>query len=446
MGVPGISRCQLSVIRSFVFLGLISMDLGDDNVAVLSRGPVPFNNRLPPPSWSMYEEWFYTLPHSPVDIEREISFLIKTGYGTGSRISPILDAIGRNAAAPDIVVVADFGPSNSSSPYRYKGEGIKVHNVFEVMLQNDELSWMASRPKFRQYSALKAAIDSGDRESAQEATTAFGWELDTIKFIPGMKLLYDEMLNKKWYVILDDDTYPILPSLQFLLERLDHTIPQYIGNPVGDRIPRFAHGRSSIILSHAAMEALFGHAQNHQVVLEAYADSLVEKCGDQVVATALMKIRVALDERFAGLFNGFELPLTTRIWPHRFCLPLVAFHRMSTPERMEDAADRFQDSQEEVKDDLSLGNGDHVGEDGELSMSSEKIQDEIACSERCSGSPACLAWTWNGWNGTCHTSPWLIVGAPRQDGARQFTHSGIEVSRVELLKDRCSKLMKLIRE
>ncbi|KAK3348435.1 hypothetical protein B0H65DRAFT_175646 [Neurospora tetraspora] len=64
-------------------------------------------------------------------------------------------------------------------------------------------------------------------------------------------LAYSKFPNKKWYLLVDDDTYLVQPSLKPLLAHLG-SVPYYIGNAVGDFRIRFAHGGSGIILSQGA--------------------------------------------------------------------------------------------------------------------------------------------------------------------------------------------------
>ena len=116
-----------------------------------------------------------------------------------------------------------------------------------------------------------------------------------------MELLYKQMPHKKWYIILDDDTYLITPSIELLLSHLDPREAQYIGNAVGDYRGRFAHGGSAVLLTGEAMKRLFSRPN---IVAEAYLESLDETWGDRLVATTFQKLGVYLDERHSHYFNG----------------------------------------------------------------------------------------------------------------------------------------------
>lgn len=232
------------------------------------------------------------------------------------------------------------------------------------------------------------------------------------------------MPHKKWYIILDDDTYLIRPSMRLLLQHLDPDIPQYIGNPVGDFKARFAHGGSSVILSRPVLQRLF--TQNQKVVSAAYSEGLTETWGDKLVATALMKIGIYLDERYERFFNG-ESPLATRIWPDRFCLPIVAFHSLADPKRMREAGEVFAHLDNPVlwsdlwkiyrAPDLDnmLDTPIRMGEDyvGRIDQSTTTIMNLAGpntCLEACGRLSRCLAWTWDGGSRSCNISPWMMIG------------------------------------
>ena len=90
------------------------------------------------------------------------------------------------------------------------------------------------------------------------------------------------MPDKKWYLIVDDDTYLVEQSLRMLLEYLDPNVPHYVSNAVGDYRARFAHGGSGVVLPQAAVRRLLAHPE---VVTAAHRQSLDEIWGDRLLAT-----------------------------------------------------------------------------------------------------------------------------------------------------------------
>ena len=275
---------------------------------------------------------------------------------------------------------------------------------------------------------------------------AIASETDASKFIPGLKLALDLMPHKKWYIMIDDDTYLVRPSMHLLLEHLDPNTPQYLGNAVGDFRGRFAHGGSAVLLSRPSLERLFG--QSPKAVGDAYNNALTETWGDKLVATSLIKIGIYLDERYVRFFNG-ERPLTTRISINRFCSPLATFHSLADPQRMKEIAEAFKDLNKPVlwhdiwnmyhHANLSSmlaepikPEEDHVGRTDEQSTVIGNTMDVTACLNTCQGRSDCLAWTWDKAAKQCRISPWMIVGE-KSPGI----YSGLNTPRVRKFLETC---------
>ncbi|KIH86293.1 hypothetical protein SPBR_08305 [Sporothrix brasiliensis 5110] len=291
----------------------------------------------------------------------DVGVILKTGYGTQHRVSAQIEALGLRPHTVDgnnMIVIGDWA---GEVVYGDKGEQIFVHDVIAPVLDSGILGSRANCARAEKYRALAAAVHAGDDVEAMRISKSDGWELDAMKFIPGLELAYQTMPNKNWYLLLDDDTFVIPSSLRLLLAHLDHSVPHYIGNAVGDFRGRFAHGGSAIVLSREAVTLLLGSgssrvlavaaaaaASNRQqgittnsyksglappLLHQAYVDSITETWGDKLLATTLMRVGVYLDERFARLFNGAR-PRATRISADRFCMPLVSFHALAKPEQM----------------------------------------------------------------------------------------------------------------
>jgi hypothetical protein len=271
--------------------------------------------------------------------------------------------------------------------------------------------------------------------------------LTRLQFIMGMDLMYERMPKKKWYIILDDDTFLIKPSLELFLSHLNPKHPYYIGNAVGDYKGRFAHGGSGVLISGAAMQRLFNHPD---IVKSAYLNSLDETWGDKLVATTLQQVGVYIDERYNHHFNG-ESPELTRVTADRFCSPLISFHGLRGPGQMAAVGRTLATVRDPVlwgdlwqlfgpyaiqdlaREPAQRGQ-DHVGAgtEDERTKVWEGVETSEECRRRCGGS--CLAWTWEEDKGRCLASPWMLIGS---DGARGKT-SGVNWSRVERLLWHCS--------
>lgn len=287
------------------------------------------------------------------------------------------------------------------------------------------------------------------------SVSLIGIQADPVQFIMGMELMYERMPNKKWYVILDDDTYVLSPSLRAFLGHLDPKEPHYLGNAVGDYSGRFAHGGSGIVVSGETMKRLFSQPE---IVAAAYIESLDAKWGDKLVATTLQKVGIYLDERFSHHFNG-EPPRLTRITSDRFCSPIISFHQLRQGGGMEGVADAVKKVKEPVLwshiykifrgytlkslgDDLIQKGRDYVGpKDG--TMKWPKIDTPEECRQKCvRDSRYCMAWTHDSEKKECFTSPWMVIGrgkgndAPESLDPKRAT-SGINGPKIEALQQRC---------
>lgn len=233
------------------------------------------------------------------------------------------------------------------------------------------------------------------------------------------------MPKKKWYLMVDDDTYVLKESMSLLLGHLNYAKSQYLGNPVGDFKGRFAHGGSSAIISGAAMKKLF--EDYPQVAAAAHLESPTAIYGDKLLSTTLMKLGIYLDEAYSRLFNG-ENPHATRIWGDRFCVPLVSFHALGSGNAMEQTGDTFKALKEPVfwrqlakiygaaewdtylKEPIRV-NMNYVGRLDEHSTTIKNVNTVEDCLHNCqSRGGECLAWTWSQSVKECYVAPWAVIG------------------------------------
>lgn len=273
------------------------------------------------------------------------------------------------------------------------------------------------------------------------------------------------MPHRKWYLLVDDDTYLVQPSLNLILSHLDPAVPHYLGNAVGDYRQRFAHGGSAIALSHAALRALFPPAPappqprprpRNVVVDAARRESLTETWGDRLLARALLRRGVPVDEGASRFFNG-EPPWAARLRGDRFCAPVAAFHRLAAPGAMAGVGRVFRRRRGAAAGaaagpvrwvDLWAMYGapawgtyaatplrrgwDHVGALDEQTRTVEGARSAGRCWRLCQASRTCLAWTWEGETGLCHMSPWVTVGTEAEGKV-----SGVHVERTMKLAEAC---------
>ncbi|RFU75377.1 glycosyltransferase family 31 [Trichoderma arundinaceum] len=395
------------------------------------------------------DSWLNQHPEPyPLSLRSDVGYLIKTGYGTRHRIPALLDAFSRSGDIlgeedSNFVVVGDWTAANET------GSRLpRVYNVVNMTMETKVDPLLRDHPRFWKYRALQEAVDSADEDKAREVGRNVGWELDALKFIMGMELAYEQLPNKKWYIILDDDTFLIGPSLYLLLSHLDPTRPQYIGNAVGDYKTRFAHGGSGIVLSGEAMRRLFDRPD---IVAQSYIDSLDETWGDRLVGLTLIKLGIYLNERYSHHFNG-EPPERARVQRDRFCSPIVSLHGLRRPGAMEAIGHAFSKRDQpvvwgelwELFADTSLRRAgsepvrqmrDHVGPTGEGTTTWEKIASADACRSKCRNRKSCLAWTYDRETRACRISPWMVIG----DNNAETEESGLDWHMVEPLLQRCGR-------
>jgi hypothetical protein len=260
------------------------------------------------------------------------------------------------------------------------------------------------------------------------------------------------MPHKKWYLLVDDDTYVVQDSMKLLLERLNPNKQHYIGNPVGNWRCRFAHGGSSVIMSGAAVRNLYS-PHNKRLVAESNRESLTETWGDRQLASTFIRIGIYLDETYMNLFNG-ERPSISWIRPDRFCAPVISFHGHANPDDMRQTGETFRRIRkivrwfdlwamngapppERFKKDPLRKNWDHIGRLDERIWTTTNQKSADECRVACRETPGqqCLAWTWEENEHKCHRSPWMIVGAKAEGKI-----TGLNEGRVSELAAACKKL------
>ncbi|KAK0727844.1 hypothetical protein B0T26DRAFT_146874 [Lasiosphaeria miniovina] len=398
------------------------------------------------------ENWVFAPPRRPINLREDALVIVKTGYGTQQRVQAWFESLSDKSELHDFLLVGDY----TSQPHKhfvYRGQELPVHDVVNQTLSQKVLSNQQMHPRVIKYQELTAAIESGDKEHSLELAKSSGWELDALKFISALELAYAKFPYKKWFILVDDDTYLIQPSLKQFLSQLDAEHPYYLGNVVGSFSARFAHGGSAIILSHKTMRNLL--LKNQPVVSRAHSETLSEPWGDRLLARTLIRTGVFLDERWSHLFSG-ETPRLSKIRADRFCSPILSFHSLHSPKEMVATGKLYQDVKKPV---LWIDlwemfrapapwrsgvqtvrqNWDHVGdpETGDPSTVSTvwygvKTADE--CAKKCkTHSKVCMAWAWSPKFGNqCRVSPWMTVGHEAE-----HVQSGFNEPRVKKLEMNC---------
>ncbi|KAI1661039.1 glycosyltransferase family 31 protein [Daldinia decipiens] len=401
-----------------------------------------YQNAIPSDSW-LFKPQSY-----PIDPNNDIGIVIKTGFGTKQRVSAALQALSSESLNADTIVVQDFPLFPDQKNYTLaSGKEVPVIDIIGWNIERGSLRGQEQQERVMKYINLADAVDGEEWMLADTLGKDMGWELDAMKFLSSLEYIWHTMPKKKWYVMLDDDTYIIKSSLALLLGHLNYGKPQFIGNPVGDYKGRFPHGGSSVVMSGAALSKLY--EEHPEVVAEGHQESATAIWGDKLLSTTFMKIGIYLDETYRRLFNG-EPPWMTRMWVDRFCLPLVSFHGLGNDDAMLHVGDTFKNMTEPVFW-RQLGkiygapnfgsfiaepirsNVDYVGRLDEYSKTVDKVAEVDACVQICHDhSTECLAWTFDPGRQQCHTARWAILGE-----VAEGRFSGINGQLAQKLEDSC---------
>jgi len=221
--------------------------------------------------------------------------------------------------------------------------------------------------------------------------------------------------NKKWYIMIDDDTYIHLGNL---LEHLSHYDPEedyYMGGPrlfkncggVKEYSYAFAHGGSGIVISSSAMKKLYdGTPSCYEALKTCWA-------GDIMIGVCFHDhLNVSMKEMF-NLFHG-ETPygIGWNAWPYSPCERPLTFHHL-LPQQISKlhALERSRATQHHP---LGLINHADVVEEFYLSHAGNPpvgIEDVLMfyndydkrsitsspahCRDRCKNQVGCITWSWS---------------------------------------------------
>ncbi|KXJ91765.1 hypothetical protein Micbo1qcDRAFT_57705 [Microdochium bolleyi] len=373
------------------------------------------------------DAWLFKEQRYPVNPAKDIGIIVKTGYGTRDRVPRALYALANETLFTDVIVTQDF-PASSSPKHQHtlNGKTVPVIDIVGWNLERGALAGAEHMERLSKYKHLASAVEAEEWQLADGLGKSMGWELDALKFLSSLEYVWLNMPKKKWYIMLDDDSYIIKHSMNLLLGHLNPAKPQLIGNPVGDYKGRFPHGGSSVIISGSAMSKLFD--LNPQVVAQGHLESASITWGDKLLSITFMKIGVYLDEKYRRMFNG-ENPWMTRMWVDRFCTPLMSFHALGDSETMEHVSITFGKLTKPVfwreladiygapsfssfLEEPARANMEYVGRLDEYSTTVQHVDSVERCMHICQVEhfERCLAWSYDSHGKLCHFAPWAIIG------------------------------------
>lgn len=213
------------------------------------------------------------------DIMHDVAVIIKTGHEVSSTRLKYLREIGwmsLGRRVPNLLVVSDTNGPGVVGMREYGKELIFAADAAAAAIEGFA----------NQTSADQNGIDNQNsrttvrsRGKPKKWFSSKGWRGDKDKNLPAFHLARSLYPGKKWYIMLDDDTYIFLDN--FARFTLDHSEPEEVATPFytgkifliancaqwgrhGENLVQkkgptaaFAHGGSGIVLNGAAMDAIY---------------------------------------------------------------------------------------------------------------------------------------------------------------------------------------------
>lgn len=168
-----------------------------------------------------------------------------------------------------------------------------------------------------------------DGEGEEATYVPGGWRIDKYKFLPMAQHAAVNFPDKKWFVLLEDDTFYFWETLLAWLASFDPDQPWFLGGPAARLGEDFAHGGSGMVLSRGAMKESFAKDPKLASRWEGYAKEY--GCGDHILSHVLAQKGVSRWRAFDGTeyYPLHALPL----WQMGFgdwnwCSPLMNVHKV----------------------------------------------------------------------------------------------------------------------
>lgn len=125
------------------------------------------------------DDWLYQPARFPIQTDRDVALVVKTGYGTRERVPALLDALGltsNDRMLENLLVVADY-----NSTITHYGKAIRIHDVITQVVQHEALKSFRDSGKLQKYKNMVSVIEAGDEAKISQVVKETGWELDALK-------------------------------------------------------------------------------------------------------------------------------------------------------------------------------------------------------------------------------------------------------------------------
>ncbi|SPO28246.1 uncharacterized protein UTRI_10198 [Ustilago trichophora] len=200
-----------------------------------------------------------------------------------------------------------------------------LSNVSSTISQTEEFSTL-----HRELVALLESNQDLDTTMDHDA----GWKLDKYKFLPMVAEAWRRFPRKKWYVIVEADTFLFFNQLVKWLSTLDPQEQYMFGHPsfcdYDGKSTMFTHGGSGIVLSRGIMEASFGtdseFEHNHDDLIQksAFGDALLSKAIYDSDSVTLSELSPQAEDRFNS-----DPPRILKFHRANWCKSILTFHHIT---------------------------------------------------------------------------------------------------------------------
>lgn len=250
----------------------------------------------------------------PTKLLDSVQVVLKTGVGEAAKNKAHVATV--TSCISNLIVVSDVE------------ENVGDQNFIDI-LADLPASYAVENPDFETYAAQKQAQSQG----LAVGHSPEGWRLDKFKFLPMVEKAYEMSPHANWYVFMETDVYYFWDTLFRLLDQLDPATMHYMGSPVPGSDGRFfAYGGAGTVLSRGLMERLVGNPTQPRLSDQYEKWVRNDPCGDAVLGYAILDRTGVKLEALYPTFAGDELQ-ALKVDRERWCIPLLALHRMS-PEQM----------------------------------------------------------------------------------------------------------------
>ncbi len=132
-------------------------------------------NKLPGDSWLFRKQRY------PIDPDKDIGVILKTGYGTRHRVDAALQSLNNESFFSDTIVVQDFPFIEEQKNYNLNGKTVQAIDIIGWNLARGALNGTKHLERISKYKHLAEAVAAEEWVLSDGIGKQMGWELDAMK-------------------------------------------------------------------------------------------------------------------------------------------------------------------------------------------------------------------------------------------------------------------------